>query len=320
MANINLERGNYYSLLRNNSLQYIVLAITFALTLYIVFNYSLQIMEKQVVEIYLQGKVYNDGKKVAYSEDEKKIQFTTDKYTNWAIDVFLGTSNQTRYWFNPIISALLPLSLFSIFFSLLVSSLLPRQFGLMRQKIEREIVNQLDKLHFSKFGYFSDEKNKEIEIELLNSNDRELDNMAVYYQAKEDDIKGLSKAIKWINNNFLYRILHFWTGFAFYLKSYFTEKHGNTVLALVYIGAAVLIIIIGMRGLKFIPANQPSLVFFALGLEFSVLIAYAMIIMYSRPESEQENEQSKQETTSEIKNSREIENLLRVFIKKTKNN
>jgi arginine exporter protein ArgO len=96
-------------------------------------------------------------------------------------------------------------------------------------------------------------------------------------------------------------------------------------LGLVYIGAAVLIIIIGMRGLKFIPSTQPSLVFFALGLEFSVLLTYAFSVMYSRSDNETEQDKNKENNHSgnyilsdEFGNSKEIENLLRAYIRSPK--
>jgi hypothetical protein len=92
---------------------------------------------------------------------------------------------------------------------------------------------------------------------------------------------------------------------------------------LVYIGAAVLIIIIGMRGLKFIPSTQPSLVFFALGLEFTVLLTYAFTVMYSRNDNEsvvqsRYSSDSNSLISDDFGNSREVENLLRAFLKSNK--
>jgi len=62
------------------------------------------------------------------------------------------------------------------------------------------------------------------------------------------------------------------------------------VLGLVYIGAAVLIIVIGLRGLKFLPATDPSVVLGALGLEFLLLITYAAMLMYGRGEESSADE------------------------------
>ncbi|MFW6276696.1 MAG: hypothetical protein ACOC2K_03360 [Bacteroidota bacterium] len=111
------------------------------------------------------------------------------------------------------------------------------------------------------------------------------------------------------------------------MRFHFTLKYTNAVLGLVYVGAAVLIIIIGMRGLKFIPSSQPSLVFFALGLEFTLLITYAISLMYSREEDESSDYGAKTQSASsdllmnsDFGNSKDVENLLRVFIRQNEKN
>ena len=89
-------------------------------------------------------------------------------------------------------------------------------------------------------------------------------------------------------------------------------------------GAAFLIIIIGLRGLKFIPSTQPSLVFFALGLEFNMLFTYAFTLMFSRQEDESKDTlsgNSKHEMemlSNQFGSDKQVERLLRVFIKSTK--
>jgi hypothetical protein len=90
-------------------------------------------------------------------------------------------------------------------------------------------------------------------------------------------------------------------------------------------GAAVLIIIIGLRGLKFIPPTQPSLVLFALGLEFSLLIIYAITLMYSKQDEEKEIEpiyahSQNNYLNTDFGSARDIERLLRVFIKSSEKN
>jgi hypothetical protein len=77
--------------------------------------------------------------------------------------------------------------------------------------------------------------------------------------------------------------------------------------------------------LKFIPASQPSLIFFALGLEFSLLFLYAFTLIFSKPEEvndigEPERETAKAGIFASTGNSHEIENLLRVFINKKNSN
>ena len=51
-----------------------------------------------------------------------------------------------------------------------------------------------------------------------------------------------------------------------------------------YGGAAVLIIAIGVRGLKLIPAARPSYILFAIFLEFSMLALMAVTLFYTEEE------------------------------------
>jgi arginine exporter protein ArgO len=79
------------------------------------------------------------------------------------------------------------------------------------------------------------------------------------------------------------------------LRNHFTIEYEQAVLGSIYVGAAVLIIIIGLRGLQFIPKERPSLVLFAIALEFVLLIAYAVTLMFSPSQespSRQRNELS----------------------------
>ena len=117
-------------------------------------------------------------------------------------------------------------------------------------------------------------------------------------------------------------MIHPLKGLNVYLRLYFTEKYNNSILGMVYIGASVLIVIIGFRGLKFIPSTQPSLIFFALGLEFSLLITYAFALIFSKPE-EIENHSENEENNGQNRmflgnNNKDIERILRVFVKSEK--
>jgi len=51
-----------------------------------------------------------------------------------------------------------------------------------------------------------------------------------------------------------------------------------------YGGAALLIIAVGIRGLKFIPAVRPSLIFFAILLEFTMLSLLAITLIFTLEE------------------------------------
>ena len=69
-----------------------------------------------------------------------------------------------------------------------------------------------------------------------------------------------------------------------YMSHHFTEGYANTVTGLAYFGAAILIIIIGVRGLKFIPATRPSLILGAIFLEGAMLALMAFTLLYTQEE------------------------------------
>ena len=70
-------------------------------------------------------------------------------------------------------------------------------------------------------------------------------------------------------------------GMSTYMRFHFTEEYANVVTGLAYAGAAFLIFVVGVRGLKFIPANKPSFVIFALGVEFTMLVLLATTMIFS---------------------------------------
>ena len=70
----------------------------------------------------------------------------------------------------------------------------------------------------------------------------------------------------------------------FYFRYHITAVYGNLIQGLVAGGAAVLIFVIGLRGLKLIPAEEPSMILMALSLEFILLI----VLMFSFAGSAQE--------------------------------
>ncbi|MCS6966170.1 MAG: hypothetical protein NZ473_05335 [Candidatus Kapabacteria bacterium] len=69
-----------------------------------------------------------------------------------------------------------------------------------------------------------------------------------------------------------------------YMSHHFAEQYSNAVTGLAYGGAALLIIAIGIRGLKFIPATRPTLILFAIFLEFSMLTLLAFTLFYTEAE------------------------------------
>lgn len=76
-----------------------------------------------------------------------------------------------------------------------------------------------------------------------------------------------------------------WTsGLSTYMKYHFVEEYSNKVQGAAYAGAAFLIVVIGIRGLKFIPAERPSPILFALGVEFVLLALLAITMMFTEEE------------------------------------
>ncbi|MBX3044505.1 MAG: hypothetical protein KIT33_10810 [Candidatus Kapabacteria bacterium] len=320
MSSETIARESYYSLYRHNLTQYAVFSVLFAITIVIVFFTVLPFIQNTVVINYLEGNVKNKGEEISVSKDMPQKTVKTNYYTRWAIDIYEGSSQEARYWFNPILSLVFPISLFSFLITLMITSNLPIGIGLMRHKIEREILNILDSWHYKIFGNYSEDNNNVFIEKILAADTKDLLNYAEQWEIPPEDLRYFQRVLMWRQHNALVKIFSSWTSLKFYLRFYFTDQYSNLVLGLVYIGAAVLIIIIGMRGLKFIPSTQPSLVFFALGLEFSVLITYAFTVMYSRNDNENAaqtksgHHEAPPLLAEEFGNNREVENLLRAFL------
>jgi len=71
------------------------------------------------------------------------------------------------------------------------------------------------------------------------------------------------------------------SGMGTYMRFHFTEEYSNTVTGMAYGGAAFLIFVVGIRGLKFISATRPSFVLFALGVEFTMLVLLATTMVFT---------------------------------------
>jgi hypothetical protein len=64
----------------------------------------------------------------------------------------------------------------------------------------------------------------------------------------------------------------FLTPVLFFFRYRISAAYGNLIQGLVSGGAAILIFVIGLRGLKLIPQEEPSLILMALSIEFILLI------------------------------------------------
>jgi hypothetical protein len=341
-----LERKKYYELSEKTTLQSTVLLFSIVISTILAFLVILPTLQYLMTN-FLNAEINNDGstytiliqdepqisKKENPAEWElamKSIQERnyvplgqTNYFSNWAVDLNAGTAEASRFWINPILAIMVPSFIIGLIISLFITLLMPVELGFFRRCVEREIVYNLDKICFIRNGFYSADENREIENLIVKASIHEMHNFEKEWNIPIDNIKILLQSLRWRSNSLVYKMIHPLRGLNVYMRLYFTEKYGNPILGMVYIGAAVLIIIIGLRGLKFIPASQPSLIFFALGLEFSLLFLYAFTLIFSKPEEvnaigEPERETSKTGIFASAGNSQEIENLLRVFINKKK--
>lgn len=268
---------------------------------------------------YLAGSVINNGDRVNYLLDSKSNVRETSYYFNWAIDIYKNSPQEGRYWFNPIIALIFPCGFIGLVFSFLTSALLPKSIGFIRQKIEREIAGEIDKITLSVYGIHTSNERRKIEEMLLNADLKDIHDYEKSWRMSTEDIISIRSALIWQNTNFPLNIGSFFKAIIFFMRFYITTKYSNFILGQVYFGAAVLIIIIGLRGLKFIPAQEPSLVFFSLGLEFCLLVTYAITLMFGRDEYQfkeggQSSNQEQFLLSREFSTGKETEDLLKMFI------
>lgn len=111
-------------------------------------------------------------------------------------------------------------------------------------------------------------------------------NDALYNRIKEFFSDFVVKEIEDTKNGLLWRRNHllFGKGLRLYMSHHFTEKYSNNVTGMAYGGAAFLIVAVGIRGLKFIPATKPSFILLAIFLEFTMLMLLAFTLFYTEEE------------------------------------
>lgn len=252
---------------------------------------------------FLRSSVVRDGSAVVYriAENRQDEILVTSPYTTWAlVDPFTvgklpavrvdeaGTlvqpTHRAEYVFRPLI-ALAPFTVVGGFaIAALITTLLSGPLGFLSQKIQREILVALDRLALAQFGEHTPQEVQQLQRDLLRADVRRLHDLADVYGVAFSDLELLQQALHWMEASGVQKMSKALVAIKFYMREYFTDRYANTILGLVYMGAAVLIIVIGIRGLKFLPATDPSVVLSALALEFMLLITYAAVLMYGRAE------------------------------------
>lgn len=110
-----------------------------------------------------------------------------------------------------------------------------------------------------------------------------------------NEIIDTTSGIEWSGNR-----SKFFGGLRLYMAHHFTEKYSNNVTGLAYFGAAILIVIIGIRGLKFIPATKPSLILAAISLEGALLALLAFGLVYTGEEERVDKLMKKMEDAAKL--------------------
>jgi hypothetical protein len=123
------------------------------------------------------------------------------------------------------------------------------------------------------------------EVESILRNDPD-NNQRLLSRREDINLESVESEIEYINigQRYLEGKGGFMGGISTYMKFHFVEHYANTVQGLAYAGAAFLIIVVGIRGLKFIPAIKPSPILFALGVEFSLLCLLSLSLLYTEEE------------------------------------
>lgn len=249
---------------------------------------------------FLRNATIRDGSKVSYhiAAERPDDTVTTGLMTTWGLvderDLnkprMQGRPLPADYVFRPLL-AFTPLVVIGGF---VVAALLTCFFpgGYVRQKIQREILTMLDHLSVAQYGEHTPDEIRQLTNDIASADLRRLHDLADVYRVPYPDLELLQDAIHWRDAQGFSQWTRTHDAIKFYMREYFTERYSNTVLGLVYMGAAVLIIVIGIRGLKFLPSTDPSIVLGALGLEFILLITYALVMIYGKPEDGGQTAQS----------------------------
>jgi hypothetical protein len=288
-------RSRVVELSAHNAQQLTVLAVLAAAFMWLLLSVGFMPAMDSFFSTFLRSDVLRSGERVVYRINENRSDDTisTGTLSTWALVESdprraaleaLGHAPLPRaeYIFQPLV-ALTPLVIVGGFvLAALFTVVLPSGVGFVRQKIEREILTTLDRIAVAQFGDHTPDDIRRITREISGADVRKLHDLVDVYGMPYSDLELLQRALRWNDAPAGLQVLRVHDAVKFYMREYFTDRYANAILGLVYIGAAILIIVIGIRGLKFLPATDPSVVLGALGLEFMLLITYAVVLMYGR--------------------------------------
>ena len=211
-------------------------------------------------------------------------EYATDATVNQlrgkrALREFTQNNERTLYFLNPYL-AIFPLHVFIAgVFAFLVSMYLPagNNMAWIRAKLMREYdrVGSLLEKQFDAHGVDFRQM-----FDLSRIKREQLLRFTTLPQvvvSEVEDYIALHHYVEGKSRNFLTPVL-------FYFRYRISASYGNLIQGLVSGGAAILIFVIGLRGLKLIPQEEPSLILMALSIEFILLI----VLMFTFAGSAQE--------------------------------
>jgi hypothetical protein len=205
------------------------------------------------------------------------VQSAADEM-HWSAPFLMGEIRfgEEQFQFNAILS-LLPFDLF-FGFGLAVMVGFMMRLPFFKERVHHTIIAVKKRLMMQLSA--SPE-----EVESIIRNDPENNNRLlarredINLESVQNEINAITKAQRYLDGKGGWM-----NGLGMYMKYHFVEEYANKVQGGAYAGAAFLIIVIGIRGLKFIPAERPSPILFALGIEFSLLALLAITMIYTEDE------------------------------------
>lgn len=197
---------------------------------------------------------------------------------HWTIPGVMGEIRfgEEQFEFNAILS-LLPFDLF-FGFGLAVMIGFMMRLPFFKERVHHTIIAVKKRL-MMQLSANADE------VESIIRNDPENNNRLlarrddINLESVQNEIDAINKAQRYLDGKGGWM-----NGLGMYMKYHFVEEYANKVQGGAYFGAAFLIIVIGIRGLKFIPAERPSPILFALGIEFALLALLAITMVYTEDE------------------------------------
>ena len=175
-------------------------------------------------------------------------------------------SEQTLYFVNPYF-AFLPLHIFlASLVAFLISMFLPStNLAWVRGKLMRE-YDRVGSLLEKQF------RAHDVDFQAILNADRDRREQMLRYttlpQVVLSEIEDFNSVRRWVNGETANPFIPV----TFYFRYRISASYGNLIQGLVSGGAAILIFVIGLRGLKLIPQEEPSLILMALSIEFILLI------------------------------------------------